>query len=333
MIVSAASTLLLSRSDVAAVLDLDSCIAAVEAGFRAHAEGGALGPSSLSVLTQGGGFHVKAAGLVQTQSRFAAKTNANFPGNPARYGLPTIQGVIVLCDSDNGRLLAIMDSIEITIQRTAAATAVAARYLARPDSNVATVCGCGAQAAAQIRALARILPLKRVQTFDCEPTRAEALAAELARDPGLKAETVRDLGTALKQSDVVVTCTPSKLPYVGPDKIRPGAFVAAVGADSPVKSEIEPTLMAAATVVVDLLDQCAEYGDLHHAIEACVMTRADVHAELAEIVAGRKPGRRRTDEITLFDSSGTALQDVAAATLVYDRARAGGQGRTIDFAH
>jgi alanine dehydrogenase len=326
------ATLLLSRSDVAAVLDLDACIEAVEAGFRAHAAGASLGPASLSVLTEGGGFHVKAAGLAQAPARFAAKTNANFPANPARYGLPTIQGVIVLCDSENGRLLAVMDSMEITIQRTAAATAVAAKYLARPDSKVVTICGCGAQAAAQIRAVARILPLERILAFDVDPARAASLAADLAAS-GLQVEPARSLDAALGQSDVVITCSTSKLPYLGPDKVRPGTFIAAVGADSPVKSEIEPALMAAATVVVDLLEQCAEYGDLHHAIEACVMTRADVHAGLAELVAGRKPGRRRTDEVTLFDSTGTALQDVAAATLVYDRARTAGRGRTLDFAH
>ena len=324
-------TLLLSRSDVAAVLDADSCIAAVEDAFRAHAEGRARGPASLGVMTEEGSFHVKAAGLRSTAGYFAAKTNANFPANPARYGLPTIRGVVVLCDDATGRLLALVDSMEITVLRTAAASAVAAKYLARPDSRTATLCGCGAQAAAQLRALARILPLRQVYAFDVDTARVTGLAGDLARDTDISVEAGNDLGTVLGASDVVVTCTPSHVPFLKRDDIRPGTFVAAVGADNPTKSEIEPALMAAATVVVDLLEQCATSGDLHHAIEACTMTRADVHAELADLVTRRKPGRQRPDEITIFDSTGIALEDVAATRLAYERALATGRGQPFDF--
>jgi ornithine cyclodeaminase/alanine dehydrogenase-like protein (mu-crystallin family) len=306
-----APALLLSRSDIAALVDIDACLAAVESAFRAHAEGRLLGPASLAVMAEGGGFHVKAAGLRGEPGYFAAKTNANFPGNPAR-GLPTIQGVVTLCDAATGRLLAVMDSMEITILRTAAASAIAARYLARPEAKTAVLCGCGAQAAAQIRALARVLPLERVLAFDIERERIAALAAELTRDPGLAVEPVDELSGARRSADIVVTCTPSRLPFLRRDDVRPGTFIAAVGAD--------------------ILDQCAESGDLHHAIEACAMTRADVHAELGDIVAGRKPGRRTSDEITLFDSTGTALQDVAAARLAYERACTAGRGRPLDFA-
>ncbi len=328
----APTTLLLSRSDVVAVLDIDACIAAVEAAFKAYAMGRALGPVSLGVMAEDGGYHVKAAGLRGAPGYFAAKLNANFPTNPARHGLPTIQGLIALCEGDTGRLLAVMDSAEITIQRTAAASAIAAKYLARPDSRTATLYGCGAQASAQIRALARAVPLKRVFAFDLDPARVTALAADLARNTDLVVEPGADLAEALRSSDIAVTCTPSHVPFLRRDDIRPGTFIAAVGADNPAKSEIAPPLMAAATVVVDMLDQCAASGDLHHAIEACVMTRADVHAELADIVTGRKPGRTTTDEITLFDSTGTALQDVASATLAYERARAAGRGQPFNLA-
>ncbi len=327
----ASATLLLSRSDVAAVVDPESCIAAVEAAFRAHAEGRARGPASLGVMTEDGSYHVKAAGLRGTPGYFVAKTNANFPDNPTRHGLPTIQGVVVLCDGSNGRLLALMDSMEITVLRTAAASAVAARYLARPDSKVATLCGCGAQSAAQLRALSRVLPLRRVIAFDLKPGRVGALAEDLGRDTELRVEAGTELAAALAASDIVVTCTSSHIPFLRREDIRPGTFIAAVGADNPGKSEIEPPLMAAATVAADILDQCATSGDLHHAIAACVMTRADVHAELADLVTGRKPGRQQADEITLFDSTGTALQDVAAATLAYERALAAGRGRPFDF--
>jgi len=325
----AEGTRILTRSDVAALLDLDECIAAVEGAFRAHAEGRTLPPAVLSVPATDGGFHVKAAGLRDQRTYFAAKTNANFPGNPARTGLPAIQGVIVLCDGDDGFPLAVMDSIEITARRTAAATALAARLLARPDATTATVCGCGTQGRVQLRALCRVLPLRRVYAFDVEAAKAAAFAHELSSDLGLDARAVDDLARAAPESQVVVTCTPSRKAFLLPEHVTPGAFVAAVGADSPEKQELDPRLLASNTVIVDLLDSCAALGELHHALAAGLMTREDVHAELAEVVVGRKTGRRAAEEIVVFDSTGTALQDVAAAAVVFEKAVASGRGLVL----
>jgi len=201
------------------------------------------------------------------------------------------------------RKLAVMDSIEITILRTGAATAAAAKHLARPDSSTVTVCGCGLQGRIQLRALSRVLPL------------AHAFAA------GLRA--------AVSGSDVCVTCTPSRAPFLERAFLRPGTFVAAVGADSPDKQELDPAILASAKVVADVLDQCAAIGEIHHALAAGRIARADVHAELGEVVAGRKPGRTSAAEITVFDSTGTALQDVAAAALVYEKAARIGAGTPI----
>jgi ornithine cyclodeaminase/alanine dehydrogenase-like protein (mu-crystallin family) len=134
---------------------------------------------------------------------------------------------------------------------------------------------------------------------------------------------------AVRDSDVCVTCTPARRAFLLRGHVKPGAFVAAVGADSADKQEIDPWLMAGSVVVVDVLEQCAAIGDLHHALEAGVLTRDRVHAELADLVSGRKPGRRSPDEITVFDSTGTALQDVAAAALVYEKAAAAGVGLSV----
>ncbi len=139
-------TLLLSRAEVALLLGPAECITAVEGAFRMHAEGQSLPPGVLETLTEGGGFHIKAAGLrLPGGDYYAAKVNGNFPRNPKQFGLPTIQGVVVLFDADRGRPLAILDSAELTALRTAAATGVAVKHLARPDSKVVTVCGCGVQ--------------------------------------------------------------------------------------------------------------------------------------------------------------------------------------------
>jgi alanine dehydrogenase len=320
---------ILSRREVLELLSLRECIAAVEHAFRLHAEGGTFGPGVLGVPVARGGFHIKAAGLIGPRSYFAAKTNANFPDNPQRLGLPTIRGTVMLADAETGEPLAMMDSASVTALRTGAATAVAAKFLARPDSRSVTIVGCGAQGETQLAAIAAVLPLERAWVLDAELARAQRLAARAQADLGIQVAAATDLRTALRESDVCVTCTPSRRPFVFRDDIAPGAFLAAVGADSRGKQELEPALVASSTLVVDLLEQCAEIGELQHVLAAGLMTRESVHAELAEVVAGRRPGRTRDDEITVFDSSGTALQDVAAAIVVYEKALLSGRGTEV----
>ena len=324
-------TLLLTRSDVASLLTLDDCIAGVESAFRLHAEGRTLRPAVLGVPSGDGGFHIKTAGLTVERTWFAMKCNANFAGNPARLGMPAIQGLIVLCDGDNGAPLAVLDSAEITILRTGAATAVAAKHLAREDARVATICGCGNQGRAQLRALTRVRALDRVFAFDADAVAAAAFAVEMAHACGMAVEPVADLAAAVRASDICVTCTPSRRYILHAEDVRPGTFVAGVGADSETKWEIDPLLFARARVVVDSLDQCAVIGDLHHALEAGTITRDAVHAELADLIAGRVAGRATSEEITLFDSTGVALEDVGAALVVYQRALERGAGLRLDF--
>jgi ornithine cyclodeaminase/alanine dehydrogenase-like protein (mu-crystallin family) len=322
-------TLVLSRSDVSGLLTLPDCIDAVEQAFRLHAEGRTLRPGVLGVPARGGGFHIKAAGLVGERSYFAAKTNANFPDNPTLRGLPTIQGTLVLADADNGLPLAVMDSGSVTALRTGAATAVAARRLARPDARTITIVGCGVQGAVQLAALAAVLPLERAWAVDVDPSRAHALAARAMATLGLRAEVASDLRGAVRQSDVCVTCTPGRRVILSHGDVPAGAFVAAVGADSHGKQELDAALVASATLVVDVLEQCAEIGELQHALAAGLMRRDQVHAELADVVVGRRPGRTRDDEVIVFDSTGTALQDAAAAVAVYRSARASGRGVAV----
>ena len=321
--------LFLSRRDIVELLTLDDCIQAVERAFGLHVAGRAFGPGVLGVPTEDGGFHIKAAGLRGVQSYFAAKINGNFANNSQRFGLPTIQGTVMLADASNGTPLAVMDSASITTLRTGAATAVAAKFLARNDAKTATVVGCGVQGEVQLAAIAAVLPLQRALLLDTDHTRAEEAAARAMTRLGLRAEAAKDLRAALRESDVCVTCTPARRAYVMAGDIAPGTFIAAVGADNRGKQEIDPTLVASATLVVDVLEQCAEIGELQHALAAGLMTRERVHAELGDVVAGRRPGRTRRDEITIFDSSGTALQDVAAAIAVYEKARATGRGTEV----
>lgn len=324
-------SLILTRTEISALMRPADWLAAVEAGFRAAGACRVDAPPPLAIPGSGGVFHAKAAGLRGERHYVALKLNANFPGNPQRLGLPTIQGAVLLCDGETGAVLAIMDSIEITLRRTAAATALAARYLARPDAASILICGCGAQGAAQLEALREVRPLARCFAWDRDPERASAFAAAASAE-GLQAEASSDLATAALASDIIVTCTTSRQAFLDLGMVRAGTFVAAVGADSPEKSEIGPALMASAKVVADVLDQCVAMGDLHHAIAAGAMTREAVHGELAELVSGAKPGRTSAGEIAIFDSTGAGLQDVAAAAVVYERAAADGHKRSVALA-
>lgn len=325
-------TVLLKRQDIAALLTLEDCIASVEQAFRLHGEGRTPPPGILGFHSHGGAFHLKAGLLELASPYFAVKANGNFFQNRRRFGMPNIQGIIALYDGENGYPLALMDSIEITILRTGAATAVAAKHLARPDSRVATICGCGNQGHIQLRALKKVLPLERAFAFDDDPGQAQRFAVELSGELRMEVKAVNRLADAVRQSDVCVTCTPSREPFLYRGDVAPGTYLAAVGADSPEKQELDPALLASSKIVVDILEQCATAGELHHALEKGVVNRADVHAELGEVVAGRKPGRTSEKEIVIFDSTGTALQDAAAAAAVYEKAVNLGRGVTVNLA-
>jgi alanine dehydrogenase len=289
------------RDEIAQLLTLDDCIAAVQDVFRDYGERRIAPPQSLGVPSAHGAVHVKTA----ITNVFAAKINANFPDNPRRYGLPAIQGVIVVMDRERGTPLAILESTLITTLRTAAASAVAANGLAIRNARTMTVIGCGNQGRAHVAAMRRVRPIETVFAYDENRGRAAQLGIA-----------VESLDEAIAASDIVVTCTPSRAPLLHARHFHPGLFIAAVGADNPDKQELAPELLARTRVVADVLEQSATMGDLHHAIAAGVMTRADVHGELADVVCGRVPARRDDDETFVFDSTGTALQDAAAASVV-----------------
>jgi len=324
--------LFLDRQDVVTLLPIADCITAVEGAFAAHANGALpVVPGVLGAHVAAGGFHIKTAALGSSPGYFAAKVNANFPGNPARHALPTIQGIIGLFDTSNGRPLALLDSIEITTLRTAAASAVAARHLARGDAATLTICGCGNQGRAHLRALQHVRMIHRVLAYDANPAQAREFAQEMAVECGNEIVATENLADAVQASDICVTCTPARGPLILVDHLRPGQFFAAVGADSEEKQEFQPEVLRRALVVADIVAQAAAIGELHHAIAAGLMTAADVHADLGQIVTGQRPGRTSDEQIFVFDSTGTALQDVASAAMVYERALQTGRGRKLSL--
>lgn len=314
-------TLVLTRADLAPVLTLADCLPVVEDAFRRHAEGGTAPPQSMGMHAPAGTYHIKAA----LADAFVAKINANFPENPRRHQLPTIQGVIVVFDTERGTPLAILDSALITTLRTAAATAVAAKYLSREDARTVTVIGCGLQGRASLEALRLVRPVAKVYAFDADDVAAANFAREMQAVAGVSLE------EAVADSDIVVTCTPSRAAILDARHLHPGLFIAAVGADNPEKQELASALLAGSKVVVDILEQAEKMGDLHHAIAAGALTREDVHGELGDVIRGRVRARTTDAEMFVFDSTGTALQDVAVGAVAYRRAREAGVGWEVEF--
>jgi ornithine cyclodeaminase/alanine dehydrogenase-like protein (mu-crystallin family) len=325
-------TITLTRSQTASLATLPEYIDTIEDAFLKYAEGKSFGTGMLHADTTGEGeFHIKAGGIALARPYFALKVNGSSFLNRKKYGLPNIMGAIILFDAETVFPLAIFDSAEITIQRTGAATAVAAKYLARKDAETAAVCGYGTQGRVQLRALAEVLPIKRAYVWGPNEEPAKRYEKEMSDELNIPVSYEKDIEKALSKSDVVVTATPARKPFVKREYIRPGALVAAVGADSPDKQELSPEVFGGNKIVCDITQQCIKVGELHHAIEAGIAKEGDVHGELGEVIGGKIPGRESDDEIIIFDSTGTAIQDAAAAALCYEKARATGAGNEIDL--
>ena len=312
--------LVIDADEITRLLDMASCIQAVEAAFRARGEGRAAPSATLGFPLEGGGLHVKVASMNLSRPYVVTKVNANFPRNPEERQLPTIQGALVLFDATCGTPLAVMDSAPITTMRTAATTAVAASHLARKDASTVTFVGCGVQARAHLNALCEVRFVERVFAVDNRPNAADEFRKFAIAAHGVACSVPNSLRRAARASDIVVTSTPSERAILHLDDVAEGTFVAAVGADNEHKREIDPELLRESVIIVDDLEQCARIGDLHHALAEGVLAKNYVRGSLDEVVSGTRPGRCAESETIVFDSTGLALEDVAAAAVVYDRA-------------
>ena len=321
---------LLSGSDLRRLLDPQLVIEALRQTYASLADNPQDQGRSVAFMIEGGSIHVKSGLLPGSHLAFASKVNVNLPDNRKQRALPTIQGVVVVSDASDGRPLAVMESITLTGIRTAATAALAAGYGARKNSRRLAIVGCGAQASYQLEAVRAMFAVETARVFDVDAARAEAFALEhsTATCAVTPARTVRD---ATEEADICITCTTSTSPVLTGDLDLSGCFVAAVGADNPHKQEIAPALMKRARVLVDDIEACAAGGDLNHALRAGALSKDHVHAALAELAAGRKRGRINADELVIFDSSGSGVQDVAAAWLAYREARRTGIGGRFDL--
>lgn len=243
--------------------------------------------------------------------------------NPTRHGLPTVRGMYILSDPATADALAVMDATWLTAARTGASAAVATKHLARTDSKTVGFVGSGAQARTILAALQVSMDDLEIVAADLNPENAEKFATEI----GGRIGTVEEAAGC----DIVCTATPSRAPVIDRSWIRPGTHINAMGADAHGKQELDPHILVDALVVVDDIAQAQGSGEINVPLQTGQIAVDDLHANLGEIVAGLASGRTDKGEITVFDSTGLAIQDVALARVVYEAARERGVGRSIDF--
>jgi len=324
--------LILTESDLRRVVTLDaSAVACIEDAFHALATKPVAMPPvlRLDIPEHRGEVDVKTA-YVPGLGGFAIKVSPGFFDNP-KLGLPSLNGLMILLSVRTGLVEALLlDNGYLTDVRTAAAGAVAAKHLSRPDAATAAVFGVGMQARLQLRALMLVRPIASARLWARDPGKAADVAADLARDFGIPVTAEADPARACRGADIVVTTTPAERPILSSDWIEPGTHVTAMGSDSEHKTEIAPGLVARARYVADRLSQTRRLGELRAAIAAGAVPADAEFPELGHIVAGLAPGRSSPEEVTLCDLTGTGVQDTAIATLAHARAVAAGAGQTFD---
>jgi len=331
----ARKTLILSRSQVEGIVTMPEVIEAVETAHADMSRGTAAQPSPGAMsLPSGSGSFLAMAALADRQGLAAVKLLADIPDNAGR-GLPTQRSVLLLVSKDTGFCEAILHGQIPTRIRTAAASAVATRHLARPDSRVLGLIGAGDLAVAHVAALTHVLPLERVVFWTRNPETAARFAARIANAyPRLAVAAMASPRAVFEDADVICTLTPSRTPIVEGAWFRPGQHVNAVGAPPrPDHREIDSAGMAQARVFLDSRATAMhESGDLLLAIAEGALAASDVGPEIGEVSAGAAPGRTSPDEITLYNSVGIAMQDIAIGGLLLAKAREAGVGLEIDLA-
>lgn len=309
----------LSEEDVMHLLTIDDTIAAVEDAFKDHGLAKTQMPSKSYLYFQkyGGDLRSMPAYLEGLDLAGVKIVNVH-PGNHS-FGLPTVMAMLVLNSPKTGAPQAVMGATHLTNMRTGAAGAIAARALARPNSKVVGMVGAGAQARTQLLALSRVFKIEEVIVSNRSMESSTAFVKDARSFLECDYHPTIDRQEAC-DCDILVTTTPVRSPVVKEAWVKPGTHINAIGADAKGKQELESSLTKKAKVVVDDLAQAAHSGEVNVPISQGVLRPEEIYAELGEILVGKKPGRISDEEITIFDSTGLAIQDVATGAVVYRRA-------------
>jgi ectoine utilization protein EutC len=325
--------LLVKEEEIRRSVSIEEAITVVEDGFTRLAAGEVHLPPvmSLDLPEVKGEVHVKGA-YIHSAGSLAIKIATGFYDNPS-LGLPSGTGMVMVFDSRTGFPQALLfDNGYLTDVRTAAAGAVAAKYLARKDVRVVGVVGAGAQGRFQILALAKVRAFEKVLAYDLDQARLASYSKEMPGLVGVDCQAAPDVETLVQESDLLITATPSTKPFVRAEWLHAGLHITAMGSDAPYKQELESQVLSRADLIVcDHKGQCSERGELHHALEDGTVGEHHEIVELGDLTSGRHPGRTAASQITVCDLTGVGVQDAAIATLAYEKAVRDGFGSTLEL--
>jgi alanine dehydrogenase len=328
-------TLLLMEKDVKQLLSMDEVMQAVESAFKAKGLGHAQMPAKVYL------FYNKYKGDLRAMPSYleelevsAVKIVNSHPENRVKHGLPTVMAIIILVNPKNGAPIAMMGGTWATNMRTGAAGGIAAKYLAKKDAKVVGLVGAGAQARTQLMSLIPLYKkLEEVRVWSRTEKTRDAYVSEMEPLYGNAAKMVpvKNAKDAVEGADIVVTTTPSRKPIVSNNWVEAGMHFNCIGADAPGKQELDPTILKRAKIVVDDWEQASHSGEINVPLTEGIITKENVWGAICEIVAGLKPGRTSPDEITVFTSTGLAVQDAVTADLAYKKAVAKQIGKFVEI--
>lgn len=326
-------TLLLRKKDVSGLICMKEVIGTVEEAYKAFNSGQVIQPPYIGIdLPSHRGEIDFKLGYNQGNEVISMKASSGgFTGNPEQYGVPNGMGTVLLFDGRSGALICVMDGSLLTGLRTGACGAVSVKALARSNARKITSIGTGNQARMQIRAIHEVLKIEEIHAWDNSLDTLAKYKADIEEEFGIPVVMAKSKKEAVEQADILITTTRGKGALVEAGWVKPGTHIVAIGTDQQGKQELDPEIFRGAKVVVDSMDQCTEKGETWHPLNSKIITREDIHGEIGEILLGRKPGRENDEEVTIFDSTGMAIQDNTTATKIYRNALENKVGTFFEF--
>lgn len=330
---SAMQTLLLNKNQVRRLIDLKQVIGAVEDAYKAYSSNQVEQPDyiGISLPARRGEIDFKLGYHKQAEIISMKAHSGGFTRNPEEHGVPNSMGTILLFDARSCALICVMDGSLITGLRTGAAGAVSVKALARPNGRVVASIGTGSQARMQIRAINEVIQIQEIHAWSRTPSALSDYKNDIEREFAIPVIIAPSKKEAVEKGDILITTTRGKGDVVQADWVRPGTHIVAIGTDQRGKQELDPELFRHAKIVVDSVQQCTQKGETWHPLQTNIITMADIHAEIGELLLGAKPGRTSDDEITIFDSTGMAIQDNTTARTIYEKAIAANVGTFFSF--
>lgn len=306
-------TYIIKRSQIERLLNMNDYISIVKKAFKLYGEGQTQMPPKVYLLFDRG--DLRCMPVYIPSMKIAGVKNVNV--HPNNKDLPAVIATITLFDPETGFPLAVMDGTHITNMRTGAAGGVAVKYLSRENSKIAAFVGAGVQAKTQLEALLVVRPgISKIIAYDIKRANMEKFAHNTNKY-GLDIKYARSIEDAVKDADIVITTTPSRKPIIKAEYIRKGTHINAIGADAKGKQELDPEILKRARIVVDSWEQASRSGEINVSLSKGIITKKNIYADIGEILTGKKSGRESSDQITVFDSTGLAIQDISVASEIY----------------